>query len=246
MRDISSLNIDYSNKWDLKPNFQAKQIVIARALLKNQKRGVDITKFENVKNERIFTVPIKFSDYCDVICNYEEICKDVARLDSIVRKRKYLDPINGAVYKIPTIFLIIRRINNSDNKYQTFYDELFMNYFRNYVELILFEYKSPISVNDIKEYDVSKKVMYFRRPYDFAEILYSPYLTKEQKIKTISDHYNSCKVVAHSSEMIKNMISRENLIDIDLETQKAILNKWYSYNRKSNTKTISILKKYII
>ena len=53
-----------------------------------------------------------------------------------------------------------------------------MNYFRNYIELILFEYKSPISVNDIKEYDVSKKVMYFRRPYDFAEILYSPYLTE--------------------------------------------------------------------
>ena len=67
MRDISSLNIDYSNKWDLKTKFQAKQIVIARALLKNQKRGVDITNFENVKNERIFTVPIKFSDYCDVI-----------------------------------------------------------------------------------------------------------------------------------------------------------------------------------
>ena len=151
MRDISSLNIDYSNKWDLKSKFQAKQIVIARALLKNQKRGIDITKFENVKNERIFTVPINFSDYCDVICNYEEICKDVARLDSIVRKRKSLDPINGAVYKIPTIFLIIRRINNSENKYQTFYDELFMNYFRNYIELILFEYKSPISTDDIKE-----------------------------------------------------------------------------------------------
>ena len=42
------------------------------------------------------------------------------------------------------------------------------------------------------------------------------------------------------------MISRENLIDIDLETQKAILNKWYFYNKKVNTKTISILKEYII
>lgn len=218
MRNIDK--VDFSPKIRVKPEFSFNVLSAARKIRKFKKEGKDFSNYKDFEK-----LGVKFQDYVEALANYDKITEYFVQDDIRNRFLNSLDPVFVSVYKIPNIYRIILKINNSDNKEQLFYDELMLSFFRNYIELILSNEKIDIK---LKEYDIkdSDKKIYFKRPYEFVEILKSPLLSKQEKEKMINDTYNTCKTIKYSSLMIENLVSKENLINIDLEDQRYLLNKW--------------------
>lgn len=233
MRNIESL--DFSKKHFIQVEFDFGVLRAGRIILSFKRQGKDFTKYSNFEKYNV-----KFVDYVEALANLDKIEK--YNKDSLKRIKylKDLDPVSSSTYKFPNIYMIIERINNSENIEQNFYDYLILPYFRNYEEFILSNETVKIK---LKEYNIKKekRKIYFNRPYDFFEIIKSPILTKKQKTKMINDTYNSCKTIKYSSLMIENMIKKENYIKLDLEDQRFLLKKWYEINDFHKIKTLKRL-----
>ena len=233
MRNLDSL--DFTKKHFYKSDFKYSIIKAARKINVLKKEGKDYTNYRN-----FIEFGISFQDYVEALANLDKI--DIYLKKSVYRRRflKSLDPVPSSTYKIPNIYAIILKINNSENKEQTFYDELYLPFFRNYIELILSNEKINIKLKDKKIKNKDKEI-YFKQPYDFIEILKSPLLSKKEKTKMINDTYNTCKTIKYSSLIIENLIKKENLINIDLDDQKYLINKWYELHDYQQTKKLSKL-----
>lgn len=238
MRDFSSLDFDKNYRFVFHYNFH--EIMLGRHLIKMEKEGIDITKFENIRDLRFKGKPISFTLYCDTLADLDGIKEDYKNELKLLREKKKLDPSSSSTYKMDSLRLMIKRINNSDNKEQLFYDSLCLPFFRNYIELTLYKINIPFKIKDLKRYKIKDedKVIYFKTPYELVSIIYSP-LTREQKLKMINDTYNSCYTVKNSNFMIKTLLKRRNLINIELEDQNFLLNEWMKRNKIPLTRTLT-------
>lgn len=233
MRNLDS--IDFSHKHYLEDEINHNILKAARKIKVLKDNGEDYTNYKNIEK-----YGVSFQDYVEALANLDKINDYLRRHRERKIYIKSLDPVCSSTYKMPNIYRIILRINESENKEQTFYDELTLPFFRNYIELILSKKKFSIK---LKEYNIKPedKEIYFNRPYDFVEIIESPLLSKKQKLKMINDTYNTCKTIKYSSLMIENLIKKENLIKIDLEDQKYLLNKWYEIHKHPRIRKLSKL-----
>lgn len=233
MRNLDSL--DYSKKHFVSPEFNFNIIRAGRKINLLKNRGIDYTKYENIKQYNV-----SFNDYVEALANLDKLDVYFKKEQAKWKYFKSLDPVCSSIYKIPNIYRIILRINNSDNKEQLFYDELSLPFFRNYIELILSNEVINIKLHQ-RGIRKSNKEIYFKTPYEFIEIIKSPLLTKKQKLKMINDTYNSCQTIKYSSLMIENLIKKENLINIELDDQRYLINKWYELNTYKQIKKLSKL-----
>ena len=232
------MNVDFSNKYDKKSKFPVKLIAVTYVLSQLEKSNVDIFDFNNVKEEKVFGKPIKFSQFCSVIENFDEYKDELHRLQAIDRRKKIeLDPNNSSVYKIPLIVKLKDRIENAENKEQVFYDSLFLNYFRDYIEWCLLDVKyKQFNIREV-DFTEEQKKFYFKRTFDLLDIMFDKFLSHEQSEKIINIQYSVTKNIRNSQEMIKNIVEHKNILVID--NQRFLFEKWKELNYKPTMRMMS-------
>ena len=231
MLDISKINVD---PWNYKTSIDRKKKNFYN-LIREDPYNLDFVRKCLEKSHKT----IKFTDYLDILENIDIYKEDRTKQKTRLLQLHYSVVEGTSEYNALALKTIKRRYdklikkNKEQEAYQFLYNNLQNTNFRFYEEYLLSNDNLNISSDELKYLPRFHDKIPFKKISEILEVMYSKIFTKKDKIKLLSQQltYIRNRFSEEDEEIFKKFLDKESFLDLDIESQRKLVNLWYNYRR---------------
>ena len=205
---------------------------VARKFLHMEKQEIDLYEPSNFKNLSIDGKSISFELYLKILKNI-----DWHRENRKSKIRRFRN--RHGKYGFRDLAMSLRRVKNSSNKPQEFWNQLFHVEFRLYVQLLLSDWDPGFTSDDLFETASKCETLPFTRISQLYSLINNEQLLRSEKIFLIS---TSLSTYRRCQNYVKACIDKKNLLPFSIEQIREVYNIWDRDFKSSRATTLESIE----